>query len=730
MATSPSMSTTITSNATITDKGVSLRSGSISWSIASKDIQDLAATKYNYYHASGWDNQYYWNSRSGTVSFDGLSKSVTIEEEVSVTTRSVCKSDTGDLVTITADEATARQCCDEVPDSAGYIYDYIFDPDYYGTGAYFVYSYNLYVADSTSNVAVSETVDVSGNITIQSTTPDPEPDPDPDPDPEPTPVDPYVTGISMPSSVSVEVGESTSVSYSISIYNPDNVPFSPDVSMSRADSSIASVGSDYGMPSGTIYITGISAGSTSVTVYSGGQSATVSITVTEPEPEPEPEVSKIIMTPSSVSVRVDESTSVSYSLVLYSPDGQQYKPEISISGYKSSIASCSNSINSSHTGGTISITGASVGTTSLTLSAGNKTATLNITVTKALEDPYVTGVSISPSSVSVEVGDSADINYSISVYNPDSVPFSPEASITKESDSSIATSSIIAIAAGSGGKLRVTGVSAGSTSVTLSSGGKSAILDIYVTEPEPPEPENPVVTGLTLSAYSASVTPLESFTIGFSYTLSPDDTSFTPSHDIANTSPSVATVEFLSIDTTNKSGSLKVSALSVGSTTVTFTLGEKTKTLSITVKARDAYVQSVNLDKSSIALKNGETTIVTYTVAIYNPDNVSFTPTITINNLDTSIARCENTVNSGHTGGSLTITGVSAGSTSLAVSADNKSDNLSISVSSNFYIGVDNVARMAKKGYIGINGKAKKVKKIYIGDSNGIAKLFYNNSNT
>lgn len=165
MATSPSLTINSISNAVITDTNESVSMGKISWSVASQADSTLSATYYNYQNYANWDNRYSWTSDSGTTSFNGLSSTVTIHARVSFTTKTIVAT----KVTPSKGQYQSLSAAESAYPNAGnntyyYSYEYV-------QGWYYVYQYNLTVEPSTYSRDVIETVDVSGNITIQGTEP-------------------------------------------------------------------------------------------------------------------------------------------------------------------------------------------------------------------------------------------------------------------------------------------------------------------------------------------------------------------------------------------------------------------------------------------------------------------------------------------------------------------------------------------------------------------------------
>ena len=191
------------------------------------------------------------------------------------------------------------------------------------------------------------------------------------------------------------------------------------------------------------------------------------------------------------------------------------------------------------------VTAVAVGSATITAKAGSKSATCSVTVS-AKEVP-VTGITLEPTSVTIEVGQTAKLSATVSPAD------ATNATVTwSSSDESVATVS----------NGTVTAVAVGSTTITATAGGKSATCS--VTAKEIP------VTGITLEPTSVTIEAGQ--TAQLSATVSPADaTDKTVTWSSSN--ESVATVD---------NGT--VTAVAEGTATVTATAGGKSATCAVTVQ--------------------------------------------------------------------------------------------------------------------------------------------------
>lgn len=170
MATSPSISVSSISPATITSSGSTVSNGTIYWSIAGQSETALDATKTNYYaDRSNWSSCYYWSGISGqSTSFNGLSNVVDINRSVTVYKKTIVKSSSGTFVSHHTTSSAAQTACDNVAGSASYIYEYSYGPNpVNGSNAYNVYKYTLSISTSSYSANAYAAINVSSYINTQ-----------------------------------------------------------------------------------------------------------------------------------------------------------------------------------------------------------------------------------------------------------------------------------------------------------------------------------------------------------------------------------------------------------------------------------------------------------------------------------------------------------------------------------------------------------------------------------
>jgi hypothetical protein len=229
---------------------------------------------------------------------------------------------------------------------------------------------------------------------------------------------------------------------------------------------------------------------------------------------------------------------------------------------------------------------------SISTTSSSKTVSTSVStsgyVDSTYTDPYVTGVSVGSSSLTIDLytSSSASTTYSISTYNPGGVSFSPSVSASS-SNSNVATASA------SGGRVSITGYNTGSATITVSSGGKSATISVTVKDTTP-STTNPYVNGISCDYVNALGTTcalnLNQEMNSFNFTISvhnPDNVSFTPTYTINNSSPSVIsyTSSFTKQSNTSFVVSINVKGIGVGSSTLTVTSEGRSSYIVFNVKS-------------------------------------------------------------------------------------------------------------------------------------------------
>ena len=314
-------------------------------------------------------------------------------------------------------------------------------------------------------------------------------------------------------------------------------------------------------------------GKTVVIAQAGNKTATCQVTVLATD------VTSVTLDKTTASLRAGESVTLTATV---NPDDANDKTVI-WSSSDETIATVSNGV----------VIAKTVGETTITAKAGDKTATCQVTLLAT----DVTSVTLDKTTASLKVGETVTLTATV---NPDDA-----------TDKTVTwTSSDEAIATVSNGV--VTAKKVGTATITAKAGDKTATCQITVVATE--------VTSVTLNKTTASLKAGETVTL--TATVNPDDatdktvTWTTSDQTIATVSNGVVT------------------AKKVGTATITAKAGNKTATCQITVVATE--VTSVTLNKTTASLRAGETVTLTLTATV-NPDDAT-DKTVTWITSDQSVA--------------------------------------------------------------------------------------------
>lgn len=249
------------------------------------------------------------------------------------------------------------------------------------------------------------------------------------------------------------------------------------------------------------------------------------------------------------------------------------------------------------------ITAVGVGTATVTASADKASATLSVTVV----DPtvYVTGVTLSDTTLDLPMGEIATLTASVLPAN------ATNAAVKWESSDP-------AVVRVHNGTLTPVSVGTATVTVTTLDGGKRASCTVHVYIP------TVSVTGISLSRENATL--VLGTQLSLSYTVSPenaDDKSVVWS--VAD--PTVATVE---------NGT--ITAVGVGTTTVTVTTVDGGKSASCTVRVEPVRVSTITVTPDSLSLLIGESGELTATVTPANATD----PTLVWSSSDESVVTVQN----------------------------------------------------------------------------------------
>ena len=404
-----------------------------------------------------------------------------------------------------------------------------------------------------------------------------------------------VTSVTLDkTSASLKAGETVTLTATV---KPDDAT-DKTVTWSTSDASVATVSN------GVVIANKV--GSATITAKAGDKTATCAITVVATP------VTSVILDKTSASLKAGESVTL---IAKVNPSDATDKT-VTWSTSDASVATVSNGV----------VNAVKVGSATITAKAGDKTATCTVTV---IPTP-VTSVALNVTSASLQVGETVTLTATV---NPSDAT---DKSVTwSTSDESIATVSNGVVKA----------VSIGSATITAKAGDKTATCAVSVVPP----PVVPV-SSITLDKTSASLKAGETVTL--TATVNPADAT-DKTVTWSSSDASVATVI-----------NGLVTAVKVGSATITAKAGEKTATCSITVVPTS--VTSITLDKTSASLKAGETVTLTATI---NPSDAT-DKTVTWTTSDASVATVSNGV----------VTAVKVGTATITAKAGDKTATCAITV--------------------------------------------------
>jgi uncharacterized protein YjdB len=274
--------------------------------------------------------------------------------------------------------------------------------------------------------------------------------------PPPTPV---VTSVTVtPPSASIAVGATTTLTATVKDQQGNVMT---GQSMSWSSSTAAATVSTNGV------VTGVAGGSATVTAASSGVSGTATITVIA-APPPTPVVTTVTVAPSSSSIAVGATVALTATV----------KDQLGNVMAGQMVTWTSNSSNATVSSSGV-VTGIAAGSATITATTSGKTGTSAITVTAPPPPPptpVVTTVTVAPTSASIAVA--ATVALTATVRDQQGSVMTGQ-TVTWSSNSANATVSSSGV---------VTGVSAGSATITATSAGKTGTSNITVTAPPPPPP--------------------------------------------------------------------------------------------------------------------------------------------------------------------------------------------------------------------------------------------------
>ena len=420
---------------------------------------------------------------------------------------------------------------------------------------------------------------------------------------KPEPSEIPVTDITVSSAtLTVKEGESATISFTVSPSDASK----DGITFTSSDTSVVTVDKNG-------VVTAVGPGTATITITSKDGKVTATITVTVEAKTVA--VTGISLDKTSITIGVGETQAIVANI---EPSNATNK-KVNWTSNDSSIASVDDEGN---------VTGKGVGSATIiaTTADGGKKATCSVKVTSSGSSVAVTGIKLDKSSITIGVGESQTLVATIEPSNATNKKVN-----WATNDSAIAT-------VDDNGTVTGKGVGNATIIATTADGGKKATCSVKVTASSSPV----AVTGVTLDKSTLTMTVGEDVTL--KATVKPDDAT-DKTVTWASDKTSVATVD--------ENG--KVSAKAAGTAVITVTTkdGGKTAKCTVTVKAGTVAVTGVSLDKTSLAMKIGETAILNATV---KPDNAS-NKQVTWSSDKTSIATVdENGKVEAKAAGSATIT--------------------------------------------------------------------------
>ena len=426
--------------------------------------------------------------------------------------------------------------------------------------------------------------------------------------------------------ITVQVGESSMVDVAQSFSDPDG-----ETLTYRASSSDAAV-ARVTVSGSTVTVLAQIKGSTTVTVTAsdpGGLSATQSFQMTVPNRPPAP-VGAI----GAQTIEVGRSVTVDVAGHFSDPDGDP----LTYTAVSETVAVAGTSVS----GSIVTITAARSGTTTITITASDPeglSATQQVAVTVPNRPPSTVG---SVPAQTVEVGRSATVNVSQYFSDPDGDALAYSAT---SSNTNVARASV------SGSAVTITGVRAGSATITVTASdpeGLSASQQVAVTVPNRSPRRVGSIPGQTVEVGQSTTVELSP------YFSDPDGDALTYSATSSNTDVAGASV---------LGSAVTITAVGAGSATITVTARDPeglsaTQQVAVTVPNRPpSTVGSVPAQTVEV----GRSATVNVSQYFSDPDGDALAYSATSSN--TNVARAS------VSGSAVTITGVRAGSATITVTA-------------------------------------------------------------
>ena len=315
-------------------------------------------------------------------------------------------------------------------------------------------------------------------------------------------------------------------------------------------------------------VNGVTAGTVTITATSGVAQGTSAITITTlPPPVPD----SVVVTPAAATVQAGDN--VQLSAQVFDSTGS------AIPG--AAVIWASSDPSKATVGVTGTVHGLAVGTATITATSGSAQAASVITVTPA-PPPSPDSVAVTPAVATILVGD--NVQLSAQVFDSTGTPI-PGAAVTW---SSANPGKATVSATG-----KVSGIAAGTATITATSGSVQGTAIITVTIPQPPQPDSVAVTPAAVTLQAGDSVQLGAQVFDSTGTVISGATVTWGSSD-----PAVATV----------TGAGKVRSLAAGSVTITATSGPAAGTAVITVtSAPPPTPATITVTPNPISMVTGTT---------------------------------------------------------------------------------------------------------------------------
>jgi len=373
-------------------------------------------------------------------------------------------------------------------------------------------------------------------------------------------------------------------------------------------------------------VTGMAAGTTAISVTFGGKAASsVSVTVTPAEAI----VQSITIVPTTVSVSAGTTQQLTVTATYSDGTTKDVSAQVTYQSAQTNIATV-------NAGGLV--TGVAVGNTTVSVKFGDKTASVAVAVTQAT----VQNITVAPTHVSVSAGMTQQLTVN-ATYSDGTTK-----DVTAQATYQPAQTNIATVSAGG----LITGVAAGTTTVSVKFGDKTTSVAVTVTQAT----VQSIAVAPTNVSVPAGMTQQLTVTATYSDGTTKDVTA-------------QATYQSAQENITTVSAGGLITGVAVGNTTISVKFGDKTVSVPITVI--QATVQSIAVAPTNVSVSEGMTYQLTVT-ATYNDGKTSdITSQVVYQSLDSTIATISTTG---------LVTGVIAGNTSVRITFGDKSVSVPVVV--------------------------------------------------